>query len=171
MFEPLLAAALIHGCVVEKVHDGDTLTAFCPREGKLKVRLYCIDAPELAQSPWGQEAREALERLVGRQVSIEPVVRDHYGRTVAVLRNHRFPNINLEMVEGGWAAVYRRYCRDQAFYRAEAKARRLKRGIWQRSGLHQKPWEYRRRKRLAREESRWEKLFKTLREWLHDLFR
>lgn len=193
MFE-LLAAALLH-CAVVKVHDGDTLTAFCPKEGKIRVRLYCIDAPELAQKPWGYRARDRLRELAGREVTIVPITRDQYGRMVGIVQKRRSGNLNLKLVEEGWAAVYERYCKDRAFYEAQEQARRFKRGIWQVAGLHQRPWEFRRSRRLAsREESfrkgggdrqrpvwpdgrdrpqppLWERLLSQLRELAERLFR
>ena len=57
------------GCTVSSVHDGDTIRAECNAE-KLKVRLYCIDAPEMGQKPWGRESRDTLRELLpydGRQ--------------------------------------------------------------------------------------------------------
>lgn len=47
-------------CTVASVHDGDTLRATCDGE-RLQVRLYCIDAPELDQAPWGRESYARLE--------------------------------------------------------------------------------------------------------------
>ena len=45
------------------VHDGDTLHVLCGQHTrKLKIRLYCMDAPELAQAPWGGEARDPPAR-------------------------------------------------------------------------------------------------------------
>jgi endonuclease YncB( thermonuclease family) len=44
---------------VVKVYDGDTFTgAFS--HGTLKIRLLCVDAPELSYSPWGPNAQNRL---------------------------------------------------------------------------------------------------------------
>ncbi len=51
--------------------------------------------------------------------------------------------LNLTLVEAGQAAVYRRYCADPRYLRAEASAAGL--GIWSTPGDHQRPWEWRRR--------------------------
>jgi endonuclease YncB( thermonuclease family) len=55
----LLAAACTAAgaepCAVDHCHDGDTCTLVCGRDmdtpRRVKVRLHCIDAPELAQAP------------------------------------------------------------------------------------------------------------------------
>ena len=56
VFSPLAVQANI----VLSVGDGDTITVL---EGgtKTKVRLACIDAPETAQRPFGQQSRKKLK--------------------------------------------------------------------------------------------------------------
>jgi endonuclease YncB( thermonuclease family) len=48
---------------VVSVGDGDTLRV---EDGgkKITIRVACIDAPEMAQAPYGQKAREALQALL-----------------------------------------------------------------------------------------------------------
>ncbi len=163
MFEAALAATILTNCAITNIHDGDTLTAWCPGEGKVKVRLHCIDTPELAQKPWGIEARDHLRALAGRgPVRIVAIEQDRYGRTVGdVIRGRTV--LNLKMVADGQAAVYRRYCDDPRYFQAETQARRRKIGIWSRRGLHQKPWEWRRRhRRERRSERNWWSFFRDL---------
>ena len=86
--KPPVQAAVMNGCRVLNVHDGDTLRVRCglgsDRRSTHKVRLYCIDAPELAQAPWGRIAREHLRRLAGQDsVQIRVKDKDEYRRTVA----------------------------------------------------------------------------------------
>jgi len=133
---------------VEHCHDGDTCTLRC-RVGfdaarLVKVRLHCIDAPELAQAPWGRWSAEALRWYVpvGSVVDLETVTTDRYGRTVGVLQA-RGARVNVEMVRQGFAAVYERYCREQAYYDAREEAMVASRGIWAVPGLQQRPWEAR----------------------------
>ena len=49
--------------IVLNVGDGDTLKV---QDGqtKITVRLACVDAPERAQTPWGQAASERLKQLL-----------------------------------------------------------------------------------------------------------
>src|SRR5919106_2771752 len=63
-------AKVMNACRVLNVHDGDTLRVRCglgsDRQRQIKVRLYCIDTPELAQVAWGKISRDHLRRLVGK---------------------------------------------------------------------------------------------------------
>jgi endonuclease YncB( thermonuclease family) len=134
-------------CRVLSVHDGDTLRAACRGE-KLKVRLYCIDAPEMGQRPWGTESRDTLRELIpqGSSVRLEVHDKDKYGRYVAeVFRDG--DNRNRRMVRAGQAAVYAGYCplTHLGYYQDEAAARQRKTGIWEKRGLQQTPWEWRQR--------------------------
>jgi endonuclease YncB( thermonuclease family) len=132
-------------CQLQSVTDGDTVRARCNGEA-LKIRLHCIDAPELSQRPWGQESRAALRRLLPPRFSIRVQDTDRYGRKVATLIDPRdLTEINLAMVQQGQAAVYRRYCSDARYRRAEAAAKAAGLGIWRTPGDQQRPWDYRRR--------------------------
>jgi endonuclease YncB( thermonuclease family) len=131
---------------VLSVGDGDTLLV---RNGgrAITIRLACIDAPETAQSPWGQQSRAYLmQRLPrGREVSIQPHTTDRYGRTVAVVISDI--NINLAMVEDGQAFAYRRYlsgCDAKEYLDAEFRASRHRFGVWQVRGGITRPWDFRR---------------------------
>ncbi len=132
-------------CTVRNVLDGDSVTLVCNGERR-QVRLYCIDAPEKEQRPWGDESRSALRRQLRRDDRVQLRIHDidSYGRQVAEIL-HKGENINLRMVRDGYAAVYRRYCKLPAFYEAEGGARERKLGIWQKEGQHQTPWRWRHR--------------------------
>jgi len=133
------------------IGDGDTLRVSA--DGRpLTIRLACIDAPEMAQSPWGQRSRAyLLQRLSrSRQVTIQPHTIDRYGRTVAEVISDI--NINLVMVEDGQAFAYRRYlssCNANEYLEAEYRASRHRYGIWQVEGGITRPWEFRRGRRAA----------------------
>ena len=102
---------------VHRVVDGDSLEVkysgfFSFLRRPFAVRLYAIDAPELAQ-PYGAEARNELASLVGRGgIRMEEVATDRYGRRVGLLyrsRRGRQQSINLMMVRSGMAYWYQRY--------------------------------------------------------------
>jgi endonuclease YncB( thermonuclease family) len=137
-------------CLVDHCHDGDTCTLVCGRHTdtprRAKVRLHCIDAPELAQAPWGRWSAEALRWYApaGSVVDLEAVTTDRYGRIVGVL-HARGVRVNVEMVRQGFAAVYERYCAEPAYYDAREEARAAGRGIWSQPGMQQRPWEWRHR--------------------------
>ena len=101
---PELATVTIHNC-----YDGDTCTT---TEGE-KIRLACIDTPELRGSRAdpipAKEARDFLNDLVaGRRVSIRRITTDRYGRTVAELSIDGI-NVQQFMVVNGLAKIYERY--------------------------------------------------------------
>lgn len=130
-------------CRVASIYDGDTLRAECDGE-KVKVRLHCIDTPEMQQKPWGRESRDHLRAMTPKTITLVQHDRDRYGRIVGeVYAGDR--SLNLAMVEGGQAAVYRRYCSDRRFTAAEERARAAGLGIWAKPGDHQRPWEWRKR--------------------------
>jgi endonuclease YncB( thermonuclease family) len=136
---------------VLSIGDGDTMRVSAGGR-PLTIRLACIDAPEMAQSPWGQKSRAyLLQRLPrGRQVTIELHSLDRYGRTVAEVISDI--NINLVMVEDGQAFAYRRYlssCNAKEYLEAEHRASRHRYGIWQVEGGISRPWEFRRDRRAA----------------------
>ncbi|MCP9909383.1 thermonuclease family protein [Cyanobium sp. BA20m-p-22] len=146
----LLVAAPAHAASVLSVGDGDTITV---TEGsrRIKVRLACIDAPETSQSPYGMEARKALQVLlpVGSQVTLNSKATDRYGRSVAeVLKGST--NINQSLVGSGNAFVYWQYiggCDRQTYSRLENDARLKGAGVWAVPGGIQRPWDYRRSRR------------------------
>lgn len=91
---------------VLSVGDGDTLRL---RQGAstLTVRLACIDAPERAQAPWGQQARRQLQTLapIGSAVTLRSKATDRYGRQVAEL-SRKGRNINQALVASGAAMAW-----------------------------------------------------------------
>ncbi len=129
--EPVTQVPLVH------VIDGDSLTV---RHGDadLTIRLTGIDAVEYRQSctragsqwPCGREARQALERLVGRgSLHCALSAKDRYGRTLAACRTAVSPDgidLGAEMVRLGWAVA-----NDTDYLAEEAGAETAQRGIWQ----------------------------------------
>ncbi|MEA3640248.1 MAG: thermonuclease family protein [Lamprobacter sp.] len=129
-------------CSVSSIHDGDTLRAFCEGE-RLKVRLYCIDAPENAQRPWGHESRDHLRRITPQLIGLRIRDTDRYGRKVGEVLTAEGANLNQQMVADGQAAVYPRYCSDNTYFNLQSQAKAQGLGIWAQPGLHQTPWNYR----------------------------
>jgi len=128
-------------CRVNSIHDGDTMRVTCDGR-KHKVRLYCIDTPEIEQKPWGRESRDHLRSMAPNSVTLLPRDKDDYGRIVAEVFAGE-TNLNLKMVRDGRAAVFKRYCKHQKFYDAEKQAKSEKLGIWSKKGLQQTPWKWR----------------------------
>lgn len=134
------------GPTVLSIGDGDTIRI--RQAGRtLAVRLACIDAPEMAQSPWGAQARRYLQQRlpIGRVVSLDIKGTDRYGRTVAEVISEI--NVNLVLVEDGLAFADRRFlasCDAREYQAAEFRASRRRYGIWQVEGGITRPWEFRR---------------------------
>jgi endonuclease YncB( thermonuclease family) len=131
---------------VLSIGDGDTIRV---RQGQrtITVRLACIDAPEMAQQPHGQRARDYLQmRLpVGSPVHLDVKTTDRYGRTVAEVMGQI--NIGLALVEDGQAFADRQYldqCQAGEYLDAEYRASRRRHGVWQVPGGITRPWDFRR---------------------------
>ena len=104
----MLLAALA-SAVIAYYYDGDTCTT---KTGE-NVRLACIVTPELrekrAEPVPAKAARDHLRGLVvGKNVGIQRIIEDRYGRTVAELFVGA-TNVQREMVDTGHAEIYRRY--------------------------------------------------------------
>jgi endonuclease YncB( thermonuclease family) len=83
--------------------------------GDSRVRFACIDAPELAQVPYGNQIRERLAELLPALVYLRVLDTDRYGRLVAEIITLHGDNLGLAMCREGRAVVYRRYCKDSVY--------------------------------------------------------
>lgn len=114
---------------IQKVHDGDTVTAVAADGRKERIRLLGIDAPEYSQ-PHGRVALTALERKVeGHPIRLEPHGRDQYDRLLGTLWIDQ-RNLNLELVAEGHAWVFDRFTPPADLQAAQQAARRNRRGLW-----------------------------------------
>lgn len=136
--------------MVKTVYDGDTVVLVGRDTGRIKVRLYGIDAPETRKpdrpgQPYGAQAERVLKfKLLGKEVLAELQDKDQYGRAVAIIRlGNR--DINSEMVSEGMAWAYRQYLKGAYVSRyidLEERARRQRVGLW-RDRNPTPPWEFR----------------------------
>ncbi|MBW4555344.1 MAG: thermonuclease family protein [Trichormus sp. ATA11-4-KO1] len=118
-----------------------------------RVRLVGIDAPDLQQQPWGDEARQLLEKLIGdleKPVTLEfdLEAKDKIGRTLAyVWRDQQL--LNEQVVKQGYALFVGRspnHKYDQRLERAQQWARLMGKGIWHpEKPMRVPPAEFRRR--------------------------
>ena len=95
--------------IIKSCYDGDTCTTI-DRE---KIRLACIDTPELegkrAEPTAAKEARDFLSNLVSnKKVSIRRITNDRYGRTVGELFINGI-NIQKVIVQKGYGTIYEKY--------------------------------------------------------------
>ena len=137
---------------VLSIGDGDTVMVK-EQGAKVKVRLACIDAPETSQRPYGRQSRDALKVLIpiGSSVTLKVKAKDRYGRTVAeIYKDTR--NINQALVGQGQAFVYWQFisgCDRQRYAQLERDARFKGLGVWSIAGGIQKPWNYRRGRKIG----------------------
>ena len=108
----LLASAPAHALPsvgIASCYDGDT----CTTTAGEKIRLACIDTPEL-RGKWAdpipaKAARDSLRSIVvGRTVGIRRITTDRYGRTVAELSVDG-SNVQQQLVASGHADIYWKY--------------------------------------------------------------
>lgn len=128
---PIMAAeARIAGTI--RVIDGDTIDV-----GTMRVRLYGIDAVEVAQTchteqgvSWacGAWVKSQVDQRYGRaRASCAVIDTDRYGRSVARCRVAG-RDIAADLVAEGLATAYRRYAAD--YVALETAAIRADKGLW-----------------------------------------
>lgn len=143
----LTALALVslpaYAAQVVEIQDGDSITVKDGLE-RVRLRLDCIDAPELNQYPHGIEARQYLANLLplGTEITYEIKSTDHFGRKLAeVLKGGE--NVNQKMVISGNAFASKerqRNCHYKTYEILEDVARNLKIGVWDVPGGVKRPW-------------------------------
>lgn len=134
-------------CVVARLSDGDSFTCADGRQ----VRLLLIDAPEMAQKPWGEMAKRQLASLAGPgttvRLELDRSPTDRYGRTLAYAWVGSVM-INERMVANGWALVlaYENVRYLERMQRAERAAREARKGFWQAWAFRCRPVDFRARR-------------------------
>jgi len=103
----------VQGVKVIGVIDGDTIVL----EGKYRVRLRYVDAPEKGLCGYEQATKELEGLAMNKSVRIELIVPDAFGRGMALVYVGN-TLINKEMVASGWV----RYHHDNSLVTAEVKA-------------------------------------------------
>ena len=130
---------------ITQISDGDSL-----RSGKLKIRLFGIDAPEKKQKcttatgeQWdcGIAALTALQELIESvpQISCELMNVDRYARLVMRCYAGK-TDVAGALVEAGLALAYRQY--SKLYSNEENTARIARVGMW--DGSFTEPWTWRR---------------------------
>ncbi|MDO4642444.1 MAG: thermonuclease family protein [Cardiobacteriaceae bacterium] len=129
------AVAAFHGelsqtysCELQKVSDGDTIRARCEQQD-IYIRLAGIDAPEIGQKPFGGLARNALQHFLPKHFEMQYWGSDRYQRSLGVLYVYG-RDINLAMIQEGYAFAYDGKDTPQDYNQAERDARRNKKGFW-----------------------------------------
>ena len=130
---------------ITRISDGDSL-----RSGKLRIRLFGIDAPEKKQqctnadgAKWdcGTAAQKALTALVASapQLQCDLIDVDRYGRVVMRCFAGK-TDLGAALVRAGLALAYRQY---SPIYSADEESAKIaKLGMW--AGAFTAPWAWRR---------------------------
>jgi micrococcal nuclease len=126
------------------VMDGDTIEIMHQNKPE-RIRLHGIDCPEKGQS-FGKRANQAASELMfGKSVAVRVHGKDKYGRTIGDIILPDGTNVNKVLVKDGWCWWYRKYATgDIELARAEAEAKKAKRGLWQ-DAAPVPPWVWRKR--------------------------
>jgi endonuclease YncB( thermonuclease family) len=154
-----------HQFVVTKISDGDGLVLTPAPASKtfaksVRVRLSCIDAPELKQE-LGLESKAYLSYLVppGTLVVLRGTQMDIYLRRLSEVfalnktTNQFSINVNQLVVRAGMAFVYCFFlnndvCDAEQYFALESAARNECVGVWRTAGgLMPRPWNWRRKQR------------------------
>ncbi|KAJ1976269.1 putative endonuclease lcl3 [Dimargaris verticillata] len=111
----------------------------------IHVRLAGVDAPEssyfsMPSQPFSAEAKEWIAlKLRDRRVKVIPCGKDRYNRLLGMVYVRSWfglwQNVSLKMVQAGYATVYKQHGAQyggilEQLERAEAMAKRKKRGMW-----------------------------------------
>lgn len=127
---------------VVKVVDGDTFWVKDDVNGKIKVRLIGIDAPESRKTFkkevgfFGKEAKQYLTNMLMREkvkIVCDVDSFDQYGRTLAYVYLQDGVFVNAEVIKNGYAMIMTippnvKYA--DMFFKLQEQAREKKRGIW-----------------------------------------
>lgn len=114
---------------VVKVSDGDTITILTSDKTQHKIRLNDIDAPEKKQN-FGNKSKDNLDKYIaGKTVTVKYDKTDKYKRILGTIY-YQNKDINLQQVKDGYAWVYKKYSKNQEYYKAEKLAREKKIGLW-----------------------------------------
>jgi len=84
----------------------------------------------------------------GEVVTINKTGEDRFGRTLAFVKANGI-EVNVKMIEDGWAWHYKKYSDDARLAALETQARSARRGLWADPTTPLAPWEFRARGRVT----------------------
>lgn len=123
--DPVLVVEEVFKATVTSIEDGDSVLVTTPNE-RYTLHLVGVDAPELSQ-PGGPEAKAFLSELVlGKAVTVR--LKSVSERSARLEINGS--DVSAALIRAGMAWHCPRYTEDHDLTRAEADARKAKRGLW-----------------------------------------
>jgi endonuclease YncB( thermonuclease family) len=117
---------------------------------EVKVRLYGVDCPEKKQD-FGRHAQlKAAEYIAGKEVRVDVVNVDRYGRKVGIVYVCADSTLNEILLLNGLAWSYDEYNKlhRERYQALERQAKAAKVGLWSQP-TWVAPWDYRGSKRKA----------------------
>lgn len=124
------------------ITDGDTFKLLKKDSTLIKVRLANIDCPERKQ-PFSKRAKQfTADAIFGKQVKLEILNKDRYGRFIANVIYDDSLNLSKELLKAGFAWHFVKYSNDETLQALENKARQNKIGLWQ-DAEAVAPWDWR----------------------------
>ena len=136
---------------VTSITDGDTLRFSPALEGRAVLRMLHVDAPEIAQAPWGEASRAELLRLAPAstelRIETEEQRIDPFDRLLGHAIRGDGLDINKEQLrlgQGVLFVIWPNTGRFEEYRAAEIEAQIAGRGIWNPAApLTELPFEYR----------------------------
>lgn len=141
-FKPNIKPTRYQAVCVEVI-DGDTIRVMTADNVLETVRLYGIDCPEKGQDYGTLAALETEKLILNREVLVEVLDTDKYGRSVALVSAMN-SSLQHELVKKGLTWVYPKYCRIalcEELYALETQAQKAQAGLWSGQGIA--PWQWR----------------------------
>lgn len=127
---------------VIKIVDGDTFDVLTKDSIIIRIRMNGIDCPEKKQDYY-QVCKDGVSELIfTKDVQLITHGKDRYKRTIADVF-YKKKNINLNMIQAGYAWHYKKYSSNLEMAKAETKARIQKIGLWKMKDPIA-PWDFRR---------------------------
>ncbi len=126
---------------VLSVTDGDTIRVRAWPNRVLSVRLEGVDCPEFKQAGGPEARRFTAARVSGRTVTLRSHGQDRHGRLLGRVFVDG-ADLNLTLVQAGWAWHSKRYSSEAALAHAETQARARRVGLW-READPIPPWDFR----------------------------
>lgn len=127
---------------VISITDGDTFKMLTIDSTQIIVRVANIDCPERKQV-YSRKAKEFTSNAIfGKQIKLEVIKKDRYGRLVALVYYDMDKNLSEELLTYGLAWHFVKYSKDKQLAAIEFNAKSQKLGLWQELNPIP-PWEWR----------------------------
>ena len=135
---------------VVSVHDGDTITVLLGKE-RVSVRISAVDCPEVrayfgkgGQQPYSRQAAQFTEKLVGGKMVKVKTIGKSRNRVVGIVTLPDGRRLGRELLAAGYGWLDPRFSKDAGLLKAQAAAKKAKRGLWV-GNTPVAPWEWRKR--------------------------